>query len=86
MGAPGRRDEYWKFTNPATLIDPATPKAGIFKESSRRPFSDIDRVMLVFVDGVFDPEQSDDPTLAGVRRRDEDEQWKQRLLQAWQAA
>lgn len=66
QGAPHRFDEYWKFTNPATLIDPVAPKASVFEESSGRPFSDIDRVMLVFVDGVFNPEQSDDPTLAGV--------------------
>lgn len=66
QGAPHRFDEYWKFTNPATLIDPATPKARVFEESLRRPFSEIDRIMLVFVDGVFDPEQSDDPSLAGV--------------------
>ncbi len=66
QGAPHRFDEYWKFTNPATLIDPETPQASVFQDASPRPFSDIDRVMLVFVDGVFDPEQSDDLTLAGV--------------------
>ncbi len=66
QGAPHRFDEYWKFTNPSSLIDPVTPKASVFKESTGRPFNEIDRIMLVFVDGVFDPARSDDPSLAGV--------------------
>lgn len=65
-GAPHRFDEYWKFTNPATLIDPVTPPASVLKDATQRPFSGIDRIMLVFVDGVFDPAQSDDLSLAGV--------------------
>lgn len=66
MGAPHRRDEYWKYTDPARLVEPA-PYAALFDGSDEEPtFSGIDRVSLVFVDGVFDPDQSDDPTLAGV--------------------
>jgi Fe-S cluster assembly protein SufD len=66
QGAPHRFDEYWRFTNPASLIDPVTPPASVFQSDEKRPFSEIERVVLTFVDGVFDPSQSDDPVLAGV--------------------
>jgi Fe-S cluster assembly protein SufD len=66
QGAPHRRDEYWKFTNPAMLIVPETPAADILLADEQRPFHDVDRIKLVFVDGVFAPERSDNPKLAGV--------------------
>ena len=28
MGMPGRRDEYWKYTRPDTLVQPVPPAAG----------------------------------------------------------
>ncbi len=58
-GLPARRDEYWKFTRPDSLIaDQATPAALL--ESDEKPaFSGLDRLRLVFVDGVFDAESSD---------------------------
>lgn len=65
MGAPGRRDEYWKFTNPAPLVEdladaaaPAADDAPVFGEA--------DALRLVFVDGGFRPDLSDDPSLDGV--------------------
>ncbi len=66
MGLPHRRDEYWKFTDPASLIAPEAPRAALFDPQETPLFSEIDRVRLVFVDGVFDPAQSDDPAMAGV--------------------
>lgn len=67
MGVPGRRDEYWRFTDPATLNAPEAPTAATMTVTDETPiFDEIDRVKLVFVDGVFDAEASDDPRLAGV--------------------
>ena len=67
MGLPGKRDEYWRYTDPASLTE-ATPRvAAVFDASDERPvFDGIDRVKIVFVDGVFDPAASDDLALAGV--------------------
>lgn len=66
-GLPGRRDEYWKYTDPSTLVAVDAPRAAVFDGTDETPiFGGIDRVELVFVDGVFDAEASDDPALAGV--------------------
>ena len=67
MGMPNRRDEYWKFTRPDTLVQPQAPTAGLFVNDEGPLFDDMDRLKIVFVDGVFDPEASDDLTLSGVR-------------------
>ncbi|MDX2482124.1 MAG: Fe-S cluster assembly protein SufD [Pseudodonghicola sp.] len=66
MGLPQRRDEYWKFTRPDALIqpDPISASVGVLDETPI--FDAIDRLKIVFVDGVFDPEASDDLTLEGV--------------------
>lgn len=66
QGAPHRFDEYWKYTNPAMLIDPVAPSVPVLNDGEERPFEAVDRVKLVFVDGVFAPERSDNPELAGV--------------------
>jgi Fe-S cluster assembly protein SufD len=67
MGLPTRRDEYWKFTNPATLTQPSAPEAAVFEGNDETPLYDgIDRLKLVFVDGVFDPDASDDLAMEGV--------------------
>jgi Fe-S cluster assembly protein SufD len=67
MGLPARRDEYWRYTDPASLVAPVATPAHRFDASDETPiFGAIDRLQLVFVDGVFDPARSDDPTLAGV--------------------
>ncbi|MEM9851438.1 MAG: SufD family Fe-S cluster assembly protein, partial [Pseudomonadota bacterium] len=67
MGAPHRRDEYWRYTNPNKLVSPGA-QAALFggADDGAPPFEGIDRVQLVFVDGVFDPAQSDDPAIAGA--------------------
>ncbi len=67
MGLPQRRDEYWKFTRPDTLTQPEPETAAIFHNDEGPLFDDLDRVKIVFVDGVFDAEASDDLTLSGVR-------------------
>ncbi|WP_420587088.1 Fe-S cluster assembly protein SufD [Ruegeria sp.] len=67
MGLPGRRDEYWKYTQPDTLISPDAPQAAVFDAGEPLVFSDVDRLSIVFVDGVFSPEDSDDLTLEGVK-------------------
>jgi Fe-S cluster assembly protein SufD len=65
MGLPTRRDEYWKWTDPAPLlvaeVVPSTPL-----RVENPIFSGIDRVRLVFTDGAFDAAASDRPELAGV--------------------
>jgi Fe-S cluster assembly protein SufD len=67
MGLPARRDEYWRYTDPTELTQAAAPLAATFDASDEPPlFDGIEALRLVFVDGVFDPAQSDDPQLAGV--------------------
>ncbi|MEF3047711.1 SufB/SufD family protein [Pseudotabrizicola sp. L79] len=67
MGAPVKRDEYWRYTDPSALTAPVAPKAALFDAKDEAPlFDSIDRLKLVFVDGVFDATQSDPPEMAGV--------------------
>ena len=67
MGLPSRRDEYWRYTDPASLVAAEVVPAAEFHPGDEAPaFDGIDRLKLVFVDGVFDPAQSDDLALAGV--------------------
>jgi Fe-S cluster assembly protein SufD len=66
-GLPGRRDEYWKYTDPTLLNAAAPPSAALFGyREETRVFSGIDRLRIVFVDGVFDAAQSDPLALDGV--------------------
>jgi Fe-S cluster assembly protein SufD len=66
-GLPGKRDEYWRYTDPGTLTQADAPVAAVFVADDETPvFDAIDRLKIVFVDGVFDPAQSDDLTMAGV--------------------
>ncbi|MGC1497224.1 MAG: SufD family Fe-S cluster assembly protein [Sulfitobacter sp.] len=67
MGLPTRRDEYWKYTRPDTLTQSDATPAAVFHAVDEAPlFDDIDRLKIIFVDGVFDAEASDDLTLEGV--------------------
>ena len=67
MGLPGRRDEYWRFTNPGDLNAPEAMNAPAFDAEDESPlFGEIDRLKVVFVDGVFDADASDDLSLAGL--------------------
>ncbi|WP_417714587.1 SufB/SufD family protein [Pseudophaeobacter arcticus] len=67
MGLPGRRDEYWKYTRPDTLISADVEKAAVFAMDEAPMFNEFDRLKVVFVDGVYDAEASDDLSLEGVR-------------------
>ena len=66
MGLPTRRDEYWKYTKPDTLVQADAPKAAVFHADETPMFNAFDRLNIVFVDGVFDAEASDDLSLEGV--------------------
>ncbi|MBB3995829.1 Fe-S cluster assembly protein SufD [Sulfitobacter undariae] len=66
MGLPERRDEYWKFTRPDTLTQVAAPKATALADDDAPMFDGVDRLRIVFVDGVFDAEASDDLRLEGI--------------------
>ncbi|MGR3464617.1 Fe-S cluster assembly protein SufD [Limimaricola sp.] len=58
MGLPYRRDEYWRFTNPAEFLNPETPRAEIALDAPG--FEETDVLRVVFTDGVFDEAASDD--------------------------
>ena len=67
MGLPGGRDEYWKFTRPDTLTAVEPPAAAVMAADDEAPvFSERDRLKVVFVDGVFSAEDSDDLALEGL--------------------
>lgn len=66
MGLPSRRDEYWKHTRPDTLVLPGAPEAALFVDDEIPPFDDVDRLRLVFVDGVLDADASDPLEGAGL--------------------
>ena len=66
MGLPGARDEYWKFTRPDSLNAVEAPAAEAFEAHEAPIFGERDRLKIVFVDGVFDAEASDDLSLEGV--------------------
>jgi Fe-S cluster assembly protein SufD len=59
MGLPQGRDEYWRWTRPDSLNAAEAPKAAVFVAGEAPVFSGLDRIKIVFVDGVFDPEASD---------------------------
>jgi len=63
MGLPTKRDEYWRYTDPASLTSVAPDPAALFQHDETPLFSDRARLQVVFVDGVFDAGASDD--LAG---------------------
>lgn len=65
-GLPDRRDEYWKFTRPDVLVQPSAPRAKVLPADESMVFDTFDRLKVVFVDGVFDAQESDDLSLEGV--------------------
>ncbi len=67
MGLPAPRDEYWRFTRPKDLNAVEPPRAAPMDESDEAPlYEDIETLTVVFRDGVFDPQASDDLSLEGV--------------------
>ncbi|MBW4708896.1 Fe-S cluster assembly protein SufD [Roseobacter sp. YSTF-M11] len=59
-GLPDRRDEYWKYTRPDTLTQADPVPAALFDNDEGPIFGDMARIQIVFVDGVFDADASDD--------------------------
>ena len=59
LGLPGRRDEYWRFTDPTTLNAAEAPPATVFDDGDAPLFATLDCLNVVFVDGVFDADLSD---------------------------
>ena len=66
MGLPSRRDEYWKFTRPDSLTAPDAPEAAVFEADEAPVFGALECLRVVFVDGVFDAEASDDLSGEGL--------------------
>ncbi|MDB2538198.1 Fe-S cluster assembly protein SufD [Amylibacter sp.] len=66
FGVPTKRDEYWKYTNPQKLTMIPTEHAALFSNDEPPMFDSIDRVKIVFVDGILDLSQSDDLILEGA--------------------
>lgn len=66
MGLPGARDEYWKYTRPDTLVQPDAPNAALLETDEAPVFGEVDRLKIVFVDGVFSAADSDDLAMEHV--------------------
>ncbi len=66
MGLPQRRDEYWKYTRPDLLTTTDMAPAALLVTDEAPLFDAIDRLKIVFVDGVFDAQASDDLSLEGL--------------------
>ncbi|NNU80744.1 SufD family Fe-S cluster assembly protein [Halovulum dunhuangense] len=66
MGGPVRRDEYWKYTDPARLTAGETPAVTPFDAGEPAVFDAVERLKLVFVDGVLDTAKSDALALEGL--------------------
>ncbi|GAA4217203.1 Fe-S cluster assembly protein SufD [Sagittula marina] len=66
MGLPNARDEYWKYTRPDTLVSAEVQDAPAIEAHEAPIFGERDRLQVVFVDGVFDAEASDDLAMEGV--------------------
>lgn len=66
FGVPTKRDEYWKYTNPQKLTMIPTEPAALFSNDEPPMFESIDRVKIIFVDGILDLSQSDDLILEGA--------------------
>ena len=65
-GLPQRRDEYWRFTRPDSLNTPEATPARPLRHGEAELFDGIDRLRIVFVDGRFDAEASDDLAGEGI--------------------
>ncbi len=66
MGAPVRRDEYWRFTNPERLLRDQAALAEALPPEAEPVFGQVDRLKVVFVDGLYRPDLSDPLELAGL--------------------
>ena len=90
MGLPQRRDEYWKYTRPDSLTAAEPLAAALLKSDEAPLFDGMDRLKLVFVDGVFDADASDDLSQEGLEiellsRAEGDLHWARDLYGALEA-
>lgn len=91
-GLPGRRDEYWRFTRPDRFLSADPEAAEIFLHDEVEMFGSIDRLRIVFIDGVFSAEESDPLDMEGVsierlaQVQDRDIHWARDLYGALEAA
>ena len=60
IGLPSHRDEYWKYTNPAELLTENLNVSSVESLEHANVFSEIEVLKIVFCDGIFNPELSDD--------------------------
>ena len=68
MGLPAKRDEYWRYTDPAALLTALPDAAKAFNPGDEpAAFDQVDCLKIVFVDGAFDAALSDDLALEGVQ-------------------
>ena len=65
-GLPTSRDEYWKYTNPKSLTSKIVEKAPLSKNEEGGMFTGANPIKIVFVDGKFAPEKSDDLDISGL--------------------
>ncbi len=67
-GLPGKRDEYWRYTDPLALTAADAPEAALFAgQAEPQLFGGRDRLIIAFTDGVFDPARSSaDLSVAGL--------------------
>ncbi|NBO21008.1 MAG: SufD family Fe-S cluster assembly protein [Rhodobacteraceae bacterium] len=63
MGLPVKRDEYWRYTDPSGLTGAVLPAAPVVDDP---PFGEVEKITLVFVDGVFDAGASQLPATPGL--------------------
>lgn len=66
MGLPHRRDEYWRFTDPASLVAPEPAPAMPMTDDEGPHFEGSGALRIVFTDGRFDASASDDLSLEGL--------------------
>ncbi len=66
MGLPQRRDEYWKYTRPDLLTTDDVAPAALLNLDEAPMFDTVERLKIVFVDGVFDADASDDLSMDGL--------------------
>ena len=67
-GAPIKRDEYWKYTDPSALTAPAAPVAAAEQVGQTHDdlLSEIPARRVRFVNGAHRPDLSDDPVQTGL--------------------
>lgn len=66
QGLPTRRDEYWKYTRPDSLVASEVLANPAENVTEANVFETLETLKIVFIDGIFDPQESDDLVLEGI--------------------